>query len=411
MLLRATTFGVGLVLLLSALSLATLRVAELERRELEHETPWASLAELEQRAGATRISARLGEVALSAGEQASLELCAQSALTAARFENAFDVVVWRPSVQKVELRVPLDAAHLALEKRGQRHSCLALGGGRVSEEGKYVIDAVWKSRPDAAVMAVPLRARVLARTPLGLNEGLLVLLASFGAMLCVLSAFAPRIGTLQVGRHAAPRVVAATLVALALSALVMRLPIPGSVGGMLRGLLLATVEIAIAWLAAAWIFGATRPGLALHAPAHRPGLWLLVSVGCAALLNPMARLALRLVPQTGQAPIETFIAWPSGALAFAALGMAVPLAEELFFRGLVYGALEPRGRAIAYFGTLALFTAAHAQQAFGNWGALLAVTITGAVLTGLRAVTGSTLVPAVAHLLYNLSLWRDSFSG
>ena len=68
-----------------------------------------------------------------------------------------------------------------------------------------------------------------------------------------------------------------------------------------------------------------------------------MAVACAMALNPIARLAMRVVPASGEAPIEEFISWPSGALAFAALGMAVPLAEELFFRGFVFGALRQRG--------------------------------------------------------------------
>ena len=48
---------------------------------------------------------------------------------------------------------------------------------------------------------------------------------------------------------------------------------------------------------------------------------------------------------------------------------------------------------------------------FNTWvyALFLAVTVTGFVLTCLRALSGSTLVPAVAHLLYNLTLWSDSF--
>jgi membrane protease YdiL (CAAX protease family) len=176
-------------------------------------------------------------------------------------------------------------------------------------------------------------------------------------------------------------------------------------------MLLALIEGGVALLFAILLYRVPRAGLSLHAPARHPGLWLLVAVLCAAVLNPLARLALSVVPATGEAPIEAFIAWPSGALAFAALGMAVPLAEELFFRGFVFGALSPLGTVTASVGTVLLFTAAHAQQAWGNWGALLSVTLTGTILTALRAATGSTLVPAVAHLLYNLSLWKDSFRG
>jgi membrane protease YdiL (CAAX protease family) len=149
----------------------------------------------------------------------------------------------------------------------------------------------------------------------------------------------------------------------------------------------------------------------LHAPERREGAWLLIAVACAAILNPLARWAVSAIPSTGEAPIEAFISWPSGALTFAALGMCVPLAEEVFFRGFVFGALRTRGPWLAWLGTIGLFAAAHAQQAWGNWGALLSVTVTGIVLTTLRALTGSTLVPAVAHLLYNLSLWQSSFSN
>ena len=93
------------------------------------------------------------------------------------------------------------------------------------------------------------------------------------------------------------------------------------------------------------------------------------------------------------------------------LGMTVPLAEELFFRGFVYGTLRTFGPVTAFVGAAVAFAAAHAQQTWGNWGALIAVTLTGLVMTTLRALSGSTLVPVTAHVLYNLSLWRSSFDG
>jgi membrane protease YdiL (CAAX protease family) len=181
-------------------------------------------------------------------------------------------------------------------------------------------------------------------------------------------------------------------------------------GGLLRGTLIAAVEMALALLGARLVFAHGRRGLSLFAPERRAGLWLFGACASALLLRVLSHWALRLVPSTGEAPIEAFIAWPSGALTFALLGMAVPLAEELFFRGFVFGALSGLGRSTACLGTLLLFALAHAQQVWGNWGALLSVTLTGALLTLLRALSGSSLVPAVAHVLFNLSLWRDSFS-
>jgi predicted PurR-regulated permease PerM len=65
----------------------------------------------------------------------------------------------------------------------------------------------------------------------------------------------------------------------------------------------------------------------------------------------------------------------------------------------------------AFAGAPLLFASAHVQQLWGNWGALLSVTLTGAALTALRAWSGSTLISAIAHLLYNLSLWTESFRG
>ncbi len=401
----------GLTLLLGSLVGAALRVVSLERRELEVESDWRTLDALASQPGATRISARLSKTTLNAGESALFEVCAQGPFDAARFRNSLDFIVWRPSTQKVELRVALDDQHLALVKRSEGRACLTLGGGQIAAHGDYALDAVWQKPLAADLRSVPLRARVLARTPLGTSEGLLILAAGFGAMLSVLAGFAPAAFRPPEKRTSVMWAVAGTALAMLLAALVLRLPIPGSIGGLSRGLLLACVELGVALLAAKLMVGSIRDGLALHAPATRASLWLMVAVLCAAVLHPLARWAMDVVPASGKAPIETFISWPSGALAFAALGVSVPLAEELFFRGFVFGALSPLGKPAAFIGTVVLFASVHAQQAWGNWGALLAVTITGVVLTALRATTGSTLVPAVAHLLYNLSLWRDSFGG
>jgi len=401
----------GLTLLLGSLTGAAFRVVSLERRELEVEGEWSTLDALATQPGSTRISARLSKTTLNAGENALFEVCSQDALGAERWRNSLDFVVWRPSTQKMELRVTLDDKHLALVKRSEGRACLTLGGGTISARGDYALDAVWKKALPAELRRVPLRARVLARTPLGASEGLLILGAGFGAMLSVLAGFSPASDRTPEKRTSAIWAVAGTGLAMLLAAVVLRLPIPGSIGGLSRGLLLACVEIGVALLAARLMVGSVREGLALHAPPSRASMWLLVAVLCAAVLHPLARLAMEIVPASGRAPIETFISWPSGALAFAALGMSVPLAEELFFRGFVFGSLSPLGKPVAFVGTVILFTSVHAQQAWGNWGALLAVTITGIVLTALRAATGSTLVPAVAHLLYNLSLWRDSFGG
>jgi membrane protease YdiL (CAAX protease family) len=428
---RALALTSGLCLLLGALSAGGLRVSRLVASELEHEGSLASLSQRAGERGATRISARLTEVTLEAGELTTFEVCAvlppaaEGASTAAkaagsadladpRYAGALDFVVWREADQKLELKVGLDAAHRALVKHRAGASCLTLGGGTVASRGRYALDAVWAGRtlsPELA--ALPLRARVLAKQPLALRDGVLVLSAALGAMLCVLAGFVP-----DSARARQPPARRASLWALGLGllgALLFRLslslPLTLAASGLVRGLLISVLELALALLGARLAFAQARGGLNLFAPERRATEWLFVACAGALCLRLLSHWALRLVPSTGEAPIEAFIAWPSGALSFALLGMAVPLAEELFFRGFVYGALRGLGPALAAGGSLGLFVLAHAQQVWGNWGALLSLTLTGGVLTLLRALSGSTLVPAVAHLLFNLSLWRDSFSS
>ena len=77
-------------------------------------------------------------------------------------------------------------------------------------------------------------------------------------------------------------------------------------------------------------------------------LWLLASGLCAPILVAAARIALSLVPATGEAPIQTFVSWPSGMLSFALLGVMVPVGEEIFFRGFVYRTALGLGRALAF---------------------------------------------------------------
>ena len=55
------------------------------------------------------------------------------------------------------------------------------------------------------------------------------------------------------------------------------------------------------------------------------------------------------------------------------------------------------------------FVALHAQQSWGNWGGLVSIAAAGVVLTALRIVSGSVLVPALAHVLYNFALSMRAF--
>lgn len=413
--LRLIAFLLGLGLMLGSLAAGVRRVDALLRAELEYEGPWATLSERAGAAGATRISARLAEVSLRAGEDATFEACARGDLGAAPMEGSLTFVVWRAAEQKLELKVALDAAHRALVKRADDRSCLTLGGGRIAESGRYALDVVWPAgtlRPELA--SLPLRARVLGKRPLGLQEGLLVFGVALGAVLMLLAAFVAGVGSRSADGtrpRAALWALGLGLLGALLFQLLLDVRLPGIGSGVGRGLLVGALEVGLALLGARLVFVASRPGLRLFAPPRHASLWLLSAVAVALFLRVASHYCLSLVSRTGEAPIETFIAWPSGALSFALLGMAAPLAEEPFFRGFVFGALRRINLAVACAGSFSLFVLAHVQQVWGSWGALLSLVFTAAALTGLRALSGSCLVPALAHVLFNLSLWSASFRG
>ncbi len=428
---RALVGGVSLLLLLGGVTGAFVRVAQLERAELDYEGETHTLRELVGQSHATRISARLDTVELPGGGHAVFEVCSQDRLLPERWQDALEFVVWRLDGMELMLRTPLDSAHLEVAKRSGPGACLALGGGQLTSGGRYAIDAVWLAgRPTPEVMQVGLNAHVLSRLPLGLWDKLFLLALACGAVLGVLIAY---FSTLQrhhsrqetASRHARQQLQTVSnpwarehlqplFLGVACAAIVWGaagwLPLWGSTMGLVKGLSIAAAEAGVAvWLARHLDPTSTRASaLALGAPTRRPLLALAVAAMSACLLVLSARLFLQLVPATEVAPIQTFVAWPSGMLSFAALGVVVPVAEEVFFRGFVYRAALPLGKRAAFGITVLLFVAVHAQQTWGNWGSLAALLLTGLVLTGLRAWTGSTLVPAAAHLLYNLSLSASS---
>jgi membrane protease YdiL (CAAX protease family) len=108
-------------------------------------------------------------------------------------------------------------------------------------------------------------------------------------------------------------------------------------------------------------------------------------------------------------PIEGMISSitqrPGGGLYVAALVTAMPLAEELYYRGFIYPALAARwGRAIAVAVVTLWFGSVHVYQLSGNLVAMAVVFGVGLVLTLLRAFTGSTWPGLAAHVAYNATL-------
>lgn len=90
---------------------------------------------------------------------------------------------------------------------------------------------------------------------------------------------------------------------------------------------------------------------------------------------------------------------PATALVIG-LNTLAAVAEEAFFRRLVYGALLAGGPALAVGGSALLFAAVHVSV-YGLW--VLPLDLAAGLLFGWqRRVTGSWLVPAATHAVANL---------
>lgn len=174
----------------------------------------------------------------------------------------------------------------------------------------------------------------------------------------------------------------------------------GALGVYLQGLLLAGAHVGLAFL---FVRGRRLSALGLS---QRPRLgWLLAAPVLGLALRFAGAWLTRIVPSTGVAPVEELVSMPSGMLAFACVALLAPVAEEIFFRGMIYGALEKRfGSGAAIAGSTLLFGLVHLPQQWGAWGAFASVLLLGLCLGLLRRYSGSTRVPALAHLAHNAVL-------
>lgn len=408
-----TSWSKRILWLLAACALVLLaigarRLALIEARELDRESEPRTLRAARELPTATRLSARLFEVELSRELNATFELCALTDLAAGTFHDAFEILILHAEASRLMLRVPLDAAHLKHVHSNGKHSCLMLGSGLIEHTGSYRIEAVWpKQAPPDPALDAKLWVRVQASPEL-LHSDLVTVCGLGAAVLLALfiglwSLPRPSSAVAETTRTRV-RASIAPVFALALLYLAMQWPSRGGLHTLFKGCGLLTLQLVLPLVLvtslrrqrASDALGLTR----LPRPTFAVGL-ALVAVP---LLVAAARLAMRTVPSTEIAPIQTFIAWPSGMLSAALLGVLLPLGEELFFRGYLFGAWLRYGRAFAASASVLAFGLMHLEQSWGNWGGWLAICLTGSVLCGLRLLTGSACLPAISHVAYNLTL-------
>ena len=91
-------------------------------------------------------------------------------------------------------------------------------------------------------------------------------------------------------------------------------------------------------------------------------------------------------------------------LLFVVGGLVAPIAEEVFFRGIVYGFLRRWGVLVALAGSTAVFVLAHAIQS----GIPLTQIVGGIVFAVAYEITGNLMVPITVHVLGNTAIFALS---
>ncbi len=122
----------------------------------------------------------------------------------------------------------------------------------------------------------------------------------------------------------------------------------------------------------------------------------------------------RLIPGFANLNDSAIAAMTKGNFWLMAIGtvLLVPLTEEVFFRGLIFGSLYSRNRAAAYILSCLLFSAVHVVGYMGSanvWvllGCFVQYLPAGLCLAWSFQESGSLFVPIIIHTLVNaLGIW------
>ena len=406
------------VLILSASLVLYAIVATMSRvvtLQNEERSAWSERVPVGEALGETDARELL-RVTLAQGQSATFSVCSEDRFEGAHWQGAH-FLLRHHDPEELVLDAPLNEERLAHRRVGEAGACMDLASASsLAAGGAFSLAVVGGQRgagDDPALWAHITGIRQLRGTdvqaPLFGGLGMLGLL--LGALIPAgrrrdpleeelraseepVSPPAPA----EIFRLPASRVAVFALVGLVAVMVSSQLFPGGSAMAFGAGLLFIGVQLLLA-------LGLTRhPRLALAlVPPRRAAIVILLAM-------PVAGVALRfasqwfgqLFPATGVAPIEHLVSMPSGMLGTLALGFLAPVAEEIFFRGLLYGALERwRGRVFAFVLTGLVFALAHLPQTYGAWPSFVSVAVFGFALTAVRAASESTVASGLMHLGYN----------
>jgi uncharacterized protein len=146
-----------------------------------------------------------------------------------------------------------------------------------------------------------------------------------------------------------------------------------------------------------------------------PARFAWAAIGAGVVLGLCSELASGLLQRwtPKSLPIDEYFRTASAGYLLAGFGVLIaPLVEELFFRGFLFPAVARwTGTATAVLITAAGFAALHGAQLAYAWAPMLVLFSIGAILTIVRARTGSVATCVIVHLGYNLTLFIMLFIG
>ena len=377
----------------------------------------APLARLEE--GQTLVMAPLAE-----GQSALFELCVADADFDAWSHRTVDVYFLSPDAPPdLARRVVLEETARQVRHSGSTFCVTALQWDEVLVPGEYAVGVGQLGDSEAASDHVRLRIVAWRQPSAWGKRGVIALVLGLFLLLLVLLWPAPNTLTpeeeeLQAARFEGRRLIPMPAGARATSAIVLFFFLTTALGAFASSAVQVAflMGVAQALLLISLVFLWSNPKrdesraeslgwVPLAGGSGRAALMIAAVAISGLVLYRLGALAAGLVPSTGISPIEAFVSAPSGSLAVALVAIVAPIAEELLFRGLVYGVLERRfGATWALVGSTVLFALVHLPQQWGAWGAFLSVSISGFGFGLVRRFTGSSTASGLAHFTHNATI-------
>ena len=149
-------------------------------------------------------------------------------------------------------------------------------------------------------------------------------------------------------------------------------------------------------------------GLNWRKPSLGQTLWLTVG---GIVLAFAIQWVPNILPETRTFPLQQMFTSPAAGYAIGAYSILMaPWAEEVIFRGFLFGIFERRaGLWFAIVLTALLFGGLHVPEYWGAWNHVILISLVGLTFSLARGLSGSLAPSVILHLAYNTSLIAGLF--